>query len=228
MFPSAQQFIVQEMAAPACPESPGKLGRGEIPVFKVAQDAFPRIPRDVLVQLLDGQYRHMYERVVVVDCRFEYEYEGGHIAGAINVSSKEALEKRMVEKVYEITERKSTLVVFHCEYSAYRGPLMATHLRQCDRQANIRNYPNLYYPDIAVLDGGYSHFYQAHNDRCEPRNYVGMNDHGYQSTCEKEMDRFRAHMRMRKSNASLGSLVDVQTSAPKFRFPVCELRMEGQ
>ena len=27
--------------------------------------------------------------LIVVDCRFEYEFQGGHIRGAVNISSKE-------------------------------------------------------------------------------------------------------------------------------------------
>ena len=32
-------------------------------------------------------------KVIVVDCRFDYEYQGGHIKGAINVNSKDAMEE---------------------------------------------------------------------------------------------------------------------------------------
>ena len=37
----------------------------------------------------------------------------------------------------------------------FRGPMMAKHLRKCDRMCNYDNYPLLTYPDIAILEGGY-------------------------------------------------------------------------
>jgi hypothetical protein len=30
-------------------------------------------------QLITGGYKHLYDRVMVIDCRFDFEYEGGHL-----------------------------------------------------------------------------------------------------------------------------------------------------
>jgi rhodanese-related sulfurtransferase len=57
----------------------------------------------------------------IVDCRFSYEYEGGHIKGAINVKTPEELEKFFLES--PITDRK-VIIIFHCEFSSHRGPLL--------------------------------------------------------------------------------------------------------
>lgn len=32
-----------------------------------------------MVSALTGQFDHMVEQVIVIDCRYPYEFEGGHI-----------------------------------------------------------------------------------------------------------------------------------------------------
>lgn len=41
----------------------------------------------VLLQLrrvLDGEFRDRVGRVLILDCRYPFEFEGGHVRGAIN------------------------------------------------------------------------------------------------------------------------------------------------
>lgn len=83
-------------------------------------DSLPRINHTTLVNVLNGDFDHMYDNKVIIDCRFEYEYEGGHINGAKNFCDKEHL----AEKLFSSTESSNTLLIFHCEYSAHRAPLM--------------------------------------------------------------------------------------------------------
>jgi hypothetical protein len=83
-------------------------------------DSLPRITGKTLINVLDGQYNHLYDRTVVIDCRFEYEYQGGHIDGALNFCEKEQL----AEELFNAPSNLNTLLVFHCEYSAHRAPLM--------------------------------------------------------------------------------------------------------
>lgn len=181
-----------EMSSPAdtCPSFLNN-DKCTIKSFTVEGDPFRRITRDTLCEILDDKHRGMYDRHIVVDCRFEYEYEGGHIEGAINVNSKEGLEKTLLATAGS----DRVLLIFHCEYSAHRGPRMAMQLRNLDRQANLSRYPLLHYPDIAILDGGYSHFFAQHTDRCYPQQYVEMNDQLHAEACEKELDRFKRTMR---------------------------------
>lgn len=82
--------------------------------------SLPRINHDTLLGVLDGRYDHLYSQKLVIDCRFEYEYEGGHILGAQNYNDKEHL----VQELFRSTEPSNTLVIFHCEYSKHRAPLM--------------------------------------------------------------------------------------------------------
>ena len=81
-----------------------------------------------LVKLLNGEYSHVVETFEVIDCRYPYEYEGGHIKGAINIHTQKQLhEKYLVSK--ESVTAKSTqspsgrhILLFHCEFSSQRAP----------------------------------------------------------------------------------------------------------
>ena len=83
-------------------------------------DSLPRITKQTLIDVLDGKYSRSYDQSIVVDCRFEYEYEGGHIDGAINYNDKESL----ASKLFQGQPPCRTLLIFHCEYSAHRAPIM--------------------------------------------------------------------------------------------------------
>ena len=45
------------------------------------------ISGETLVDLMINQVP-----IIIVDCRFDYEFEGGHIDGAININNPEILE----------------------------------------------------------------------------------------------------------------------------------------
>jgi M-phase inducer tyrosine phosphatase len=83
-------------------------------------DSLPRIHKETFIDILDGKHSHDYDQTMIVDCRFEYEYEGGHIEGAVNFNDKEALGR----KLFELHTTPNTLLIFHCEYSAHRAPIM--------------------------------------------------------------------------------------------------------
>jgi len=82
--------------------------------------SLPRINHDTLIGVLNGDYDHLYDRTRLVDCRFEYEYNGGHIEGAENFNDKEEL----AEQLFEPALSSNTLLIFHCEFSKQRAPLM--------------------------------------------------------------------------------------------------------
>lgn len=150
-------------------------------------DNIPRISRATFLDLLDGKFNERYDQKVVVDCRFEYEYEGGHIDGAVNYNDKELLARHLFETPME----GRTLLVFHCEYSAHRAPSMARHVRSEDRTANAELYPRLTYPDVYILDGGYNEFFNQHRNRCYPQAYVEMDAEEHAYTCERELGKLQ-------------------------------------
>lgn len=176
--PSLQAVLdVEEPAEPALPhffpEDPN--------------DSIPRITRSTFLDILDGKFNEKYDQKIVIDCRFEYEYEGGHVDGAINYNDKDLLSSHLFETPME----GRTLLILHCEYSAHRAPLMAKHVRSQDRAVNAEFYPKLTYPEVYILDGGYSGFFSEHRERCYPQAYVEMDAVEHAFTCEREMGKLR-------------------------------------
>ncbi|PNP53812.1 hypothetical protein THARTR1_05936 [Trichoderma harzianum] len=151
-------------------------------------DTIPRITRETMLSILDGKYSDKFAQRMVIDCRFEYEYEGGHIDSAVNHNNKELL----ADQLFQTPMEGLSLLIFHCEYSAHRAPLMARHIRSQDRTINAEHYPRLTYPEIYILDGGYSGFFAEHRARCFPPEYVEMSDEKHQRTCEREMGRLKS------------------------------------
>jgi M-phase inducer tyrosine phosphatase len=93
----------------------------KLPHFTTTEpESLPRITHETLVEVLDGAYDHLYDNKVIIDCRFEYEYNGGHIEGALNFCDKE----KLAERLFQAPSSENTLLVLHCEYSAHRAPLM--------------------------------------------------------------------------------------------------------
>jgi hypothetical protein len=54
----------------------------------------------------------------------------------------------------------------------------------------MHQYPKLHYPEIYILQGGYSGFFTHYKERCEPQNYVAMQDERHKATCAREMRNF--------------------------------------
>ncbi len=71
-----------------------------------------------MVRVLQGEFKNAYDELLILDCRFPYEYAGGHIRGAQNVTSPDALEAMLFQR--PVNQR--TLVILHCEYSVQRAP----------------------------------------------------------------------------------------------------------
>ncbi|KAI1169606.1 rhodanese-like domain-containing protein [Nemania sp. FL0916] len=150
-------------------------------------DGIPRISRATFLDLLNGNYNECFTQKIVIDCRFEYEYEGGHINGAINYNDKDLLTSHLFETPME----GKTILIFHCEYSVHRAPRMARHIRAEDRTVNAEFYPRLTYPEVYILEGGYKEFYKLHGDRCYPQAYVEMDAEEHANTCERELGKLQ-------------------------------------
>jgi len=144
----------------------------EIPTLPPS-GAIPRISKKTLVAILDGFYDYLFEDLYIIDCRYDYEYEGGHIQGAVNMNSPELLFSSFFEPHFE-----NSIVVFHCEFSHNRGPQIAAIFRAFDRDMNKADYPHLFYPKVFILDGGYKQFYSEFSQYCEG-GYTPMLDEQY-------------------------------------------------
>ena len=47
------------------------------------------------------------------------------------------------------------------------------------------------YPEVYILDGGYSSFFMNHKYRCYPQNYVEMADKEHANACERGLGRIK-------------------------------------
>ncbi|KAJ5102664.1 hypothetical protein N7532_003193 [Penicillium argentinense] len=157
-------------------------------------DSLPRINQNTLLEVLDGKYNDKFDNIMIVDCRFEYEYDGGHINGAINYNDKDALAGELFT-----APKAHTALILHCEYSAHRAPIMAKYIRHHDRAVNVDTYPHLTYPDMYILDGGYSSFFAQHRSLCYPQNYVEMNDKEHEFACERGLGKVKQRSKLNRA-----------------------------
>lgn len=67
----------------------------------------------------------------------------------------------------------------------------AKFIRHVDRTHNISQYPKLSYPEMYILEGGYSAFFSEHRDRCFPQNYVEMSAKEFEAACEKGLGKVK-------------------------------------
>ena len=105
----------------------------QLPHFNSGDESLPRITKETMVEILDGKYGECYDRSVIIDCRFEYEYEGGHIEGAINVNDKE----KLASHLFDSPASDKMLLILHCEYSAHRAPIMYVLVQWVMKFVNI-------------------------------------------------------------------------------------------
>jgi M-phase inducer tyrosine phosphatase len=131
-----------------------------LPCLDIGKDAINRISPETVCDLIEGRYDDQIDEYYIIDCRFPYEYEGGHIIGALNINNMDELNNMFFRNPPDTG--KKCVIVFHCEFSSHRAPRMALHLRGEDRIRNKLNYPNLYYPDIYILHEGYKGFFKTH------------------------------------------------------------------
>ncbi|KAJ5139153.1 uncharacterized protein N7515_004001 [Penicillium bovifimosum] len=157
-------------------------------------DSLPRIDKSTLLDLMDGKFKEHFDNILIIDCRFEYEYEGGHINGAVNYNDKD----RLAGELFSAPLARTALVL-HCEYSAHRAPIMAKYLRHQDRAINVDTYPNLTYPDMYILDGGYSSFFAEHRSFCYPQNYVEMSAKEHEFACERGLGKVKQRSKLNRA-----------------------------
>lgn len=148
------------------------------------------ISPETMVALLTGKFSNIVEKFVIVDCRYPYEYEGGHIKNAVNLPLERDAETFLLQRpIMPCSLDKRIILIFHCEFSSERGPRMCRFIRERDRAAN--DYPSLYYPEMYILKGGYKEFFPQHPNFCEPQDYRPMNHEAFRD----ELRNFRLKTR---------------------------------
>ncbi|XP_075041647.1 M-phase inducer phosphatase 2 [Mixophyes fleayi] len=147
------------------------------------------ITAEMMDNVLKGKYQDRIERCVIVDCRYPYEYEGGHIQGAVNLPLEQDVEEFLLKMpIVSSSEDKRVIVIFHCEFSSVRGPRMCRFVRRQDRNSN--EYPKLHYPELYVLKGGYKDFFPSYQSHCEPQSY-----------CPMDHEDFKEHLKLYRSKS---------------------------
>ncbi|XP_029797845.1 M-phase inducer phosphatase 3 isoform X2 [Suricata suricatta] len=148
--------------------------------------------------LLSGKFQSLIEKFYIIDCRYPYEYLGGHIQGALNLYSQEELYNFFLKKpIVPLDAQKRIIIVFHCEFSSERGPRMCRTLREEDRALN--QYPALYYPELYILKGGYRDFFPEYMALCEPQSYCPMHHQDHKA----ELLRCRSQSKAREGERQL-------------------------
>ncbi|XDA86621.1 hypothetical protein R6Z07F_016358 [Ovis aries] len=141
------------------------------------------ISPEIITSVLNGKFANLIKEFVIIDCRYPYEYEGGHIKGAVNLHMEEEVEEFLLKKPIVPTDGKRVIVVFHCEFSSERGPRMCRYVRERDRLGN--EYPKLHYPELYVLKGGYKEFFLKCQSHCEPPSYRPMHHEDFKEDLKK-------------------------------------------
>jgi M-phase inducer tyrosine phosphatase len=100
-----------------------------------------------------------FAKLIVVDCRSRGEYEGGHIKGAIRRHPFEGQFHSLYGEIYD----EKALIVFHCEFSAFRAPAAIVEFTRQHADAG-RDPATLH---AFVLDGGYSQFWPKNKQYCD-------------------------------------------------------------
>ncbi|CAL8288266.1 unnamed protein product [Gadus morhua 'NCC'] len=148
------------------------------------------ITPETMAMAISGQFSELVEHLIVIDCRYPYEFEGGHIKGALNFHQEEQVEEFLLRvPLASLSAERRVLVVFHCEFSSERGPRMCRFVRERDRSLN--EYPKLHYPELYILKGGYKDFFPDHQEQCEPQAYRPMHHEDFKD----DLRRFRLRSR---------------------------------
>jgi len=190
-----------------------------LPLTRGKHQDLKSISPQTLVDLLDGRFQHLVENFTVVDCRYPYEYDYGHVRDAVNLWTKDMVWNRFMEGRKAIStstngdaghgsERKRTIIVFHCEFSSERGPALSRYLRNKDRDDNKDNYPALHWPEVYLLEGGYKAFYENFQEWCDPCGYRPMNEPGH----EEDLRRCRAKTKSCQGDGKQGRPLTKSTS----------------
>ncbi|KAL3865041.1 hypothetical protein ACJMK2_006674 [Sinanodonta woodiana] len=148
-----------------------------LPTVRGRHSDLKSLTPNTVADVLKGSYSDHVESCTIIDCRYPYEYDAGHIKGAINIYRGEEVRNLLLQPTMSCFSSKSSkrnILIFHCEFSSERGPKLCRFLRKLDREMHKEDYPRLTYPEVYLLEGGYKSFYESHKDLCEPCGYKPM------------------------------------------------------
>lgn len=131
----------------------------------------PRISVDTVQRVLAAEIKCKY---LIIDCRYQYEFNGGHIVGAFNCppSEKLMLMDWLFSSEHGVAWQGPLVLIMHCEFSQCRAPRLATDIFR--QYLGLGRNSGL---EVYVMKGGYSEFFRHCAQWCEPLGYVPMHDH---------------------------------------------------
>lgn len=108
--------LIGDMSVPYC-----------LPIIHGRHEDLISINSGTLRSLLLGEFNDRVESFKIIDCRFPYEYDGGHILNAVNIFTQEQVIEELVKiksnpPCITTSQQKREILIFHCEFSSQRGP----------------------------------------------------------------------------------------------------------
>lgn len=155
---------------------------------RLHDSAYGTITGTTLNKLLGSMDAEMFNKeYVLVDCRFPYEYNGGHIKvfiwtfGILIFSTQSTFTPRKSWFLFSILKKRSNLQYLKRKSQSSIVSFRRNEVRQCnflffystffrakmlrseDRKRNL--YPRLHYKEMYLLDYGYHKFFLEENFR---------------------------------------------------------------
>ncbi|CAF0902504.1 unnamed protein product [Didymodactylos carnosus] len=172
-----------------------------------------------LIDVLLNRYSSDIEQFHIIDCRYPYEYDGGHINSSRNLYTREQIQREYFDQPMQLKDKtKRIIIIFHCEFSSERAPSLLRYLREIDRNRHLSAYPELCYPEIYLLEGGYKAFFEYSNEHCLPQTYRPMLETGFTD----QLQHYRFKTRQLKKTKS--SSFDVSTTSQRTSTKYYSLR----
>ncbi|KAE8268192.1 hypothetical protein A4X09_0g4151 [Tilletia walkeri] len=184
-----------------------------LPAETGGDDRLMRLKPETMIQLLNGGFDEVVSGYTIIDCRYSYEYRGGHIPGAVNLRTLDEIKDYLLTPRSGLNANSDKLpprtttgrnrahkhvLIFHCEFSQKRAPKMASALRDLDRSL-AQDWPRCHYPELYILSGGYAGFYKFYPAMCQPRQYIRELEPSFEEQWKAETKTFQKQFMRHKS-----------------------------
>lgn len=113
---SSEPHLIGDFSRPFC-----------LPLMDGRHSDLKSVSVHTMARLLRGEFKDSVASFKVIDCRYPYEFDGGHIRDALNLYTQEHIITELVNTKTETPKvapdmPMHNIVVFHCEFSSERGP----------------------------------------------------------------------------------------------------------
>ncbi|KAI3570676.1 hypothetical protein IWW34DRAFT_812273 [Fusarium oxysporum f. sp. albedinis] len=107
-----------------------------------SSDNIWRITKETLVGCMDGQFDQYFDHMIIIDCRFRYEYNGGHIDGAISLAPRSGslVDTNLLDDLIPSKSHQMRTVI--CFYYGGYSSFFQSHPNRCVPQEYVRMTDN--------------------------------------------------------------------------------------